>query len=434
MVSYNKTYSYPIELHNSIQQMGKTDLKLENQFKTYRSMLEDSVVSGSTSFIKSVLNRPFKLKAPVRATDKEKQVIEALNKSLEELQPYSFNRTMNNILSLVEYGTSLQEFTFHRKGGFQVFKTISPISLQSVNRFVYDRGYLKKLELNAPENDGLIQNVAKAPKEVSGDKVMVFSFQADNDNPLGKSLLRGAYSVWKEKQTYRELNLVGASKSLSGVMKIEVPSEYLQSYFTAPLSDQAVLVDNLVSQAELMGQGRSSFVCIPSDVNETNSKLFSVDPIQGTVGNGFEIESSIARCNRELFLSLQSAVLSLGQDGESSGSYGLSSTKSVLLNTFLESIQSTIASEFMKAVRLAYQLNGLTDERLPSIVFDELTKPTWEEFTSGMKDIGQSGLVRPTPDIDGWMREYIGAPTTDVGTESLMARTRAEQERENENG
>jgi hypothetical protein len=417
MTNFNKQYSYPVEIHNSIQYQGKVDLRVDNQFQTYRSMLEDSVIAGSTSFIKSVLNRKFQLKPHGRSTQKEKDVVAALNKSLEDLKPYSFNRFMNNVLSLIEYGTSLQEVTFERKRGFQVFKSFSPISLQSINKFVYDRGELKKLKLTPPNNDGLIQDVVKAPTEIAGAKVLVFSFQADNDNPLGKSLLRGAYSTWKEKTTYRELNLVGASKSLSGVMKIEVPSDYLNSFFTDPASDQAVLVDNLIKQAELMGAGRSSFVALPSDTTEANAKLFNVEPIKGTDRGGFEIEDSIARCNREIFMSLQSAVLSLGQDGESSGSYGLSSTKSVLLNTFLSSVRDTIASEFMKAVRLAFELNDLTDERLPSIQWEEMQQPTFEEFVEGIKAVGMSGLVEPTGELNQWIIEKIGAPVNTAGGE-----------------
>jgi len=281
-----------------------------------------------------------------------------------------------------------------------------------VNRYVYDRGELKKLILNVPENDGLIQNVTKAPKEVDGSKVLAFQFQADPDHPLGKSLLRGCYSTWKEKTTYRELGLVGASKSLAGVMKVEVPSEYLQDYFTDPISDRAILVDNLIKQAELMGQGRSSFVVIPSDTTEGNSKLFEVNPIKGVDRQGFEIEASINRCNRELFQCLQASVLSLGQDDSGSGSYGLSSTKNVLLENFLRGVHSIISAEFMKAVRLAFELNGLTDERMPSIKFEDISEPSFEEFVEGMKAIGMSGLVEPNGELNNWILDKVNAPTT----------------------
>ncbi|PWW28760.1 hypothetical protein DFO74_1602 [Chromohalobacter israelensis] len=261
----------------------------------------------------------------------------------------------------------------------------------------------------------MIQNVATAPKEVDGSKVLAFQFQADPDNPLGKSLLRGCYSTWKEKTTYRELGLVGASKSLAGVMKVEVPSEYLNSYFSDPASDQAILVDNLIKQSELMGQGRSSFVCLPSDTTDGNAKLFDVQPIKGVDRQGFEIETSINRCNRELFQCLQASVLSLGQDDSGSGSYGLSSTKNVLLENFLRGVHSTIAAEFMKAIKLAFSLNGLTDERLPEVHFEDISEPSFEEFVEGMKALGMSGLVEPHGELDRWIKERIGAPSSSVG-------------------
>lgn len=410
MTQFTKQYSRPIEIHNSIQACEKEDLKLSKAHNTYRAMLEDATISGSTSFIKSLLNRKFTLKPHLRSTKAEKELVEALNKSLEDLKPYNFNRTMSNVLSLVEYGTSIQEVTFHRKNGKQVFKTFSPISLQSVKEYVYDKGELVRLELNPPMNDGLIKNVTKSPTSVDGSKVLMFSFMADSDNPLGRSLLRGCYSSWKELTAYRELQLIAASKNLGGVLKVEVPSEYLASYYNDPTSDHAVMVDNLIHQAKMMGQGLTSFVALPSDTTEGNAKLFDVQPIKGVDGNGFEIEASIARCQRSILMALQSSVLSLGQDGESSGSYGLSSTKSVLLNTFLSAIQDTIAAEFMKAVRLAFELNGLTDNHLPTVVWDDIASPTWEEFTSGIKEIGMSGLVEPTGEMDQWIKQSIGAP------------------------
>lgn len=427
-MNWNKTKSSPVEIHNSIQQIGKEDLKLENQFKTYRSMLEDSVISGSVSFIKSVLNRRFTIKPHPKATSKEKALVEALNKSLDSLSPYGFNRTMNNILSLVEYGTSLQEMTFHRVGGHQVFKSFSPISLQSVQRYQYDKGRLEKLVLNSPENDGkLITESSVSPVEIDGEKILQFSFQADSDNPLGKSLLRGAYSTWKEKTTYRELGLVGASKNLSGVMQVKVPSEYLQSYFSDPSSDHAQMVHQLIQQAEMLGQGLSSFVALPSDQwgEGMNASMFSVEPIRSE-GTPYDIEASISRCNRELHMALQASVLSLGQDDSGSGSYGLSSTKSVLLHQFLQSVHSTIASEFMKAIRVAFRLNGLTEERLPSIEFEDMQRPSWEEFTEGLKSLGSSGLITKTPELETWARESIGAPIGDVPTE--MATEEAQED------
>lgn len=417
--AWNKTKSSPVEIHNSIQSIGKEDLKLENQFRTYRSMLEDSVISGSVSFIKSVLNRRFTIKPHPSATAKEKALVEALNKSLDSLSPYPFNRTMNNILSLVEYGTSLQEVTFHRVGGYQVFKSFSPISLQSVQRYQYDKGKLEKLILNPPENDGkLVQDTSASPVEIDGEKILQFSFQADSDNPLGKSLLRGAYSTWKEKTTYRELGLVGASKNLSGVMQVKVPSEYLQAYFSDPSSDHAQMVHQLIQQAEMLGQGLSSFVALPSDQwgEGMNASMFSVEPIRSE-GTPYDIEASISRCNRELHMALQASVLSLGQDDSGSGSYGLSSTKSVLLHQFLQSVHSTIASEFMKAIRVAFRLNGLTEDRLPSIEWEDMQRPSWEEFTEGFKALGGSGLITKTPELETWARESIGAPVGDVPQE-----------------
>lgn len=433
MTVFTKNYSSPVHIENSVLNMTKDDLKLPNAFRTYKEMSFDPIISSSVSFICSVLNKKFYFKPHLRSTQKERQCVEALNRSLEDLEPYSQNRVMSNILQLISYGSSIQEYTFHRKDGFQVLKSFTPIAIENVNKFEYENGYLKKIKLNPANNDGLITDSVTKQKEIPGDKVLMVSFQADGSNPLGKSLLNSAFTTWKQKTSLTEINLIGAYKALAGQMQISIPASYLQAYFNDPQSSEATMVHQLIQQAELAGVSKTSFMVIPSDTygDGQNQRMFSVEPIKGVDGKGFEIEQSIERCNRELHQALQSSVLSLGQDSSSgSGSYGLSSTKSVLLHQFLKGVHESIGAELRKVLKTAFELNGLSDTRLPSIEWEELQEPTWEEFTAGLKDIGMSGFVEPTGELNRWVIERMGAPSNAVGSGAAgdLVRTVREQQ------
>src|SRR5690606_5296345 len=132
-----------------------------------------------------------------------------------------------NWLQMLDYGCSLNEVVLQRVNGKQVFKTISPIHLTTVNKFVFDDGVLKKVELQAPENDGLIKNVGAQATSINGDKLLLFRVEADQDFPLGKSLLYGAYTGWKAKKILQEYEAIGIAKNLSGVLNLKIPSDYI---------------------------------------------------------------------------------------------------------------------------------------------------------------------------------------------------------------
>lgn len=65
----------------------------------------------------------------------------------------------------------------------------------------------------------------------------------------------------------------------------------------------------------------------------------------------------------------------------------------------------------MKAVRLAFELNGLDTKRLPKVVFEEVDQLNWSEFTEGWQRLIGVGAVRTTPKMEAYFREKGGAPS-----------------------
>lgn len=171
-----KQVTQPLHIENTVLQMGRQDLSINNAFNTYREMKLDGIISGSVSFIKAVLSKGnVKIAYHPKSTDKEKKVIDALNASLDNMEDYDKKRLVSNWLQILDYGCSLNELVYERKGGVFVFKTISPIHLTTVNKFEMQGGGLKRLKLEQAENDGLVVNVGKQPNTISGDKVLFFT-------------------------------------------------------------------------------------------------------------------------------------------------------------------------------------------------------------------------------------------------------------------
>ena len=404
----------PLHIENTVLLMGRQDLSINNAFNTYREMKLDGVISGSVSFIKAVLSKgDVKIAYHAKSTEKEKKVIDALNTSLNNMEDYDKKRLISNWLQMLDYGCSLNELVYERKGGVFVFKTISPIHLTTVNKFEMQGGSLKRLKLEQAENDGLVVNVGKQPNTISGDKVLFFRLEPDADFPLGKSLFYGAYTAWKAKKIMQEYEAIGVAKNLSGVLDVKVPSEYINKYFSDPASDEAIYVANLLQQAENLHAGKGSYILSSSDTSPNGIHLFEVTTVGGNGGNAqnYNVGQAIARYNNEIQLSLQSTVLSMGVEG--AGSLALSSDMVNLLTLFIENIQQTISHEFRKAVKLAFKLNGIETDNIPTLEWDKVQPLSWDDFTKGWQRLLQAGGVTPTEDLEAYFRTTGEAPKAD---------------------
>ena len=404
----------PLHIENTVLLMGRQDLSINNAFNTYREMKLDGVISGSVSFIKAVLSKgDVKIAYHAKSTEKEKKVIDALNTSLNNMEDYDKKRLISNWLQMLDYGCSLNELVYERKGGVFVFKTISPIHLTTVNKFEMQGGSLKRLKLEQAENDGLVVNVGKQPNTISGDKVLFFRLEPDADFPLGKSLFYGAYTAWKAKKIMQEYEAIGVAKNLSGVLDVKVPSEYINKYFSDPASDEAIYVANLLQQAENLHAGKGSYILSSSDTSPNGIHLFEVTTVGGNGGNAqnYNVGQAIARYNNEIQLSLQSTVLSMGVEG--AGSLALSSDMVNLLTLFIENIQQTISHEFRKAVKLAFKLNGIETDNIPTLEWEKVQPLSWDDFTKGWQRLLQAGGVTPTEDLEAYFRTTGEAPTAD---------------------
>lgn len=414
--------SQPLHVENTVLQLGKSDLSVNKAFYTYRDMKLDGIISGSMSFIKAVLSKGnYQIAYHVDSNQQEKALIDALNLSLETMEDYDKKRLISNWLQMLDYGCSLNEVVCERVGGKFVFKTISPIHLTSVEKFEMDGGRLKRLKLSSPDNDGLLVNVGTEQKNINGDKVLFFRVEPDSDFPLGKSLLYGAYTAWKAKKILQEYEAIGVAKNLSGVLDIKVPSEYINKFYAEPNSEEAIYVANLLTQAEMLHAGKGSYILSASDTQQNGVRMFEITTVGGNGGNAqnYNVGQAIARYNQEIQLSLQTMVLSMGAEG--GGSFALSDNSTYLMTLFIENIQRVISQEFKKAVRIAYELNGLPLDRVPSLEFEPVQPLDWTEFTEGWSRLVTAGAVTADKGLETFIREAGDAPKADY-TELLPAK------------
>lgn len=404
---FEKQTSKPLHIENTIGHLGKNDLSATNRFYTYRDMMNDSQIGGAMNLMQGLINKLEFTAKPVKGMKKaDSKILEAIRDSFYDM-PVSFQQWMNYVLSELYYGHSMFEKVYERVDGKMVLKVLSPIHPVDVKKYVYENLSLKTLQMAPSQNDGVIQQTAQQA-DVDGDKVIMFKLNADLDNPLGRSMLDRVYQDWKSKQVASEYELIGIAKNLSGVVKIEAPSDYIQEWYNNPSSDNARYLDTLLDQAELLHGGKSSVVMVASDVTQTNSKVFDITQFGAdTSANTFDIDKTINRFNINILSSLYSDILALGNSG--GGSFALSDNKTNLLGLFIESVLSTITTGLRQVINELLSMNGVTSKDY-EIVWDDIDEGDLEAFARAWARLGQSGLVLPTEELNKALREHAGVP------------------------
>jgi len=401
--------SNPLHLENTVLHLGRRDLSIQNCFRTYRDMKLDPIIGGSLSFVKALISKtPYQVKAARGSTAAQKKLAKAINDSLSNT-PYGRKRLMDNVLSLLDYGSSMFEIVAQKDGQDQwVFKNLSPVHLSTVTRFTFDGGDLEQVDLTPAMNDGLVVQKGD-PIKLDGKKVLLFRLESDQDFPLGKSLLYGCYTAWKTKSILNEYTTIGAAKNLSTVVQVKLPMEYINNYYNEPTSDQALYTTELLASVENLHAGKSCYAVLPSDVSEGGQSLFEISSIGGGNSNTtFDAEVSIERYNREMLFNLQTSVLSLGSNSQ--GSFSLAENSTNLLGLFIQNVFAVIQEDFKKAIKLVWEMNGADMAKLPTLEFDDIDERDLKVFAESWSKLIGAGAVVADLESEQQIRKDFAMP------------------------
>lgn len=405
--------SNPLHLENTVLNLGRTDLSIKNSFKTYRDMKLDPMIGGSLSFIKALISKTgYQVKAVKGSTAQQKELIKAINNSLSN-SAYGRKRLLDNVLSMLDYGASMFEvvLTKNTKGQF-VFDVISPIHLSTVNKFNFKRGVLQQVTINPASNDGLLFDDA-ATEDIDGKKVLLFRLESDQDFPLGKSLLYGCYTAWKTKSILNEYTTIGAAKNLSTVVKVSLPLEYINAYMSDPTSDEAKYTEELLASVENLHAGKACYAVIPSDLSSGGQSLFDISGISSESSNStFNAEQSIERYNREILFNMQTSVLALGSNSQ--GSFSLAENSTNLLGLFIQNIFAVVEDEFNKALKMVWEANGQSQDKLPELVFEDVDEQDLKVFSESWTNLVNVGAVQNNVETENLIRKQFNMPAVEA--------------------
>lgn len=246
-------------------------------------------------------------------------------------------------------------------------------------------------------------------KVIPANKLMIMSFGGTDSNPMGISPLVGCYRSFREKVLIENLEVIGATKDLGGIIELKIPSSILNKAAIDPNSPEAEMVQGLMQDAANAHAGEQAFFMLPSDMKE-NAPQFSMT-LKGIEGSGKQYSTSALISERKKSILDRFGAGFLNVGNEKQGSYNLSESKQTIHSHFVQRDIEIIVECINE--NLIPQLLAMNDIRLPQkdmprIKSGLISEVDMEEFSKFVQRTGAVGYLPKVPAVINKILEVGG--------------------------
>lgn len=273
----------------------------------------------------------------------------------------------------------------------------------------------------------LVTNLTSSADEtfIPINKLMVMSLGGTESNPAGVSPLVGCYRAFREKILIENLETIGASKDLGGIIELKIPSQILHKASIDGNSPEAIMVQGLMADAANAHAGEQAYFILPSDMNTQGGEQYKMS-LKGIDGAGkqYSTQELVNSRKKAILDRFGAGFINLGNDGQ--GSYNLSESKQSIHGHFVQRDIDIIVEAFNKNLipqLLALNDIRLSDEDMPKLKPGLIQEVDMEGFSKFVQRIGAVGYLPKTPTVINKILEVGGFDeelAEDMSTEELM--------------
>ena len=407
-------------------------LKGRKAVQVYREMGENDPITGALLFSLGQLIRGVDWKVTPAGDSKEAQAAAHFVETCMNDMSDSWDDTIQEILSFLQYGWSWHEIVYKRRvgpteptgatrsqysDGLIGWRKIPIRGQETLQRWVFDEAGDTKamIQLAAPD-----YKTRTLPIERS----LLFRFGHRKNNPEGRSILRSSYRPWYYKKRIEESESVGIERDLAGLPMIKVPSEYLKA---KPGTEQYKMVESMKKLVRSVRRNEQEGIVFPTAYDQdTKQPLFAFELLNSGGARQHNTDSIIQRYEQRILMSVLADFILLGH--EKVGSFALSSDKTDLFALAMGTLLDSVADVMNRyAVPRLFELNGETLEQLPKIVHRDIEGPNLAELAQYLGALVNAGVpLFPDDDLEAWLRQVGGLP------EKSEEAKKAQEEAQNE--
>lgn len=425
------------------ERMKAEEIRWPNLIGTVESMKQDATVATGLDMLYTFVEKAFKdFKVIPGESEESKKAAKFVEYCLKNMEGQTLRQFARDAATFNEYGLSVVEKVYTQVtvgeyvGKYKV-KNLAfrpQASLSRTNPIVYNADGSAivgiKQSLSAFQNYTATEigvgglNTRMGDVIIPINRVMLMNTGGSSSQALGVSPLVGCYRAWREKILIENLEVVGATKDMGGVIELKIPSQILNKAAMDPSSPEAEMVRGLMEDAANAHSGEQSFFMLPSDTKD-NAPQYSMT-LKGIDGMGKQYSTAqlISDRKKSILDRLGAGFINVGND--KGGSYNLSESKQTIHTQFVQRVNEIILEALNE--NLLPQLLALNDIRLPEtempyVKAGEIVDVDMEGFSKAIQRIGAVGYLPKTPKVINRVLEVLGIDEKieeDISQEELM--------------
>lgn len=412
-----------------VDRLQPYELRWPQSMRTFEAMKNDDAIATPLKLTYNLIEAAFsEYEIEYNKNNPEsKRAAEFVHWCLENLDGKSFLQAIRNAATFKEKGFSLLEKIYKKvnTGEYKDMYRISDLanrpqmSLYDISPFEIEAGGRRVKA--ARQYDQYFENYFNnnffiEPRDITGrgykriprKKFMLFGEDATDTTPFGTPILRACYKAWKEKILLENLEVNGASKDLAGIIELAVPSEILDKAANDPSSDEAMMVEDLLTSAANIHAGEQPYIVLPSDLQAGSSttKEYSAT-LKGLEGGGKQYSTT------EMIQSRRRSILDIWGAGYLAGdgiaSYNSAEVKNTIHMFYIKSDITVIENVLNKDLipQLINQMNehvfNLSHKDLPRVKAGDIETISADEAGKLVqRGLSVNGIAKTKDNIIAW--------------------------------
>ena len=387
--------------------------------KTINEMRNNPTVGAALNVYHFMMSRvKWCVEAPADASKVEKERAELIETMMSDMT-HSWADFISTVIPCLEYGFATNEIVLYRRlkrngskynDGLIGIKKLPPRSQETICKWVFSEDGNELIALKQSlvhlENAYRFQNRTDENGFITipREKFLLFTTNGSKGNPEGRSILKPIYLAYKQLSLLQENQLIGVAKDASGLMKIEVPANYLNPNGSTDEIATAKGFQTLIDQAN---KGTQSGLLVPQMIDpESKMKMFDYSMLENKSVVRYNTESIIRGYQNDILTSLNVDIIKLGEAG---GSYALSESKTSILamavQNKLKEIQNVLNQHLMRTI---YEANGWDCTNMATFEFESEDDLDLDTLSSAIQRVVSVGAVEVTRELANRFHRAIG--------------------------
>lgn len=388
---------------------------------TLREMRDNDPIIAAVFTAVEMLLRPvkFRIDPADEKNPDDKKAADFIQSNFADME-HSWPDFMADALSFLQFGFGVYEIVYkYRRGesddptqnssyddGLIGWRKFAGRAQETLLHWVFDQAGDAVAMVQLLPTGGPLLNVPLS-------KCLHFRTTPYKANPEGRSIMRSMYDYYYLKKRIQQIEAIGVSRDLAGLLTVYVPARWMQKDATPGDLAQLATVKEMVNQ---VNNNEQAGLVLPTIMDEKGTKQLLEVKLLATGGRRqFATTDIISRYDHGMVASMLADFITLGSAGGSHGSYAQSRNKTDMFSLAVVGYLDIIATQLeRRACPDLLQLNKMKGKVI--VTHGDIARRDLAEIGTYIMDLAQAGALVPDDTLEAYLREEAGMPAADNPT------------------